>query len=131
MGLEPQIVGNAGLYYVCYRLSCRGWNVMQTARNARGIDIVAYDTGGSRYIGVQVKTLSRRNSVGLGGSLDKIMGDFWIIVDNVVKEPRAFVLLPEEVRDGAQREKGERETYWLDPPYYDTEAFREAWDRVG
>jgi hypothetical protein len=25
-----QIVGNAGLYYVCYELSRRGWNVLPT-----------------------------------------------------------------------------------------------------
>jgi hypothetical protein len=36
MALEPQIIGNAGLYYWCYRLSLLGWNVMPTARNARG-----------------------------------------------------------------------------------------------
>lgn len=42
MRLDNQIVGNAGLYYVCYRLSLLGWNVMPTARNARGIDVVAY-----------------------------------------------------------------------------------------
>ena len=36
--LNPQVVGNVGLYYVCYKLSLQGWNVMPTARNARGID---------------------------------------------------------------------------------------------
>jgi hypothetical protein len=29
--LNPQVVGNVGLYYVCYRLSLDGWNVMPTA----------------------------------------------------------------------------------------------------
>ena len=28
MKLPPQITGNTGLYYVCYELSKRGWNVM-------------------------------------------------------------------------------------------------------
>jgi hypothetical protein len=32
--VSNQIVGNIGLYYVCYRLSCFGWNAMPTARNA-------------------------------------------------------------------------------------------------
>ena len=40
--LNTQVVGNVGLYYVCYRLSGLGWNVMPTARNARGIDVVIY-----------------------------------------------------------------------------------------
>jgi len=39
--LHHRIVGNAGLYYVCYQLSLHGWNVMRTARNARGVDLLA------------------------------------------------------------------------------------------
>ena len=31
-----QVVGNIGMYYAAYRLSQQGWNVMPTARNARG-----------------------------------------------------------------------------------------------
>jgi len=41
MKQESQIVGNTGLFYACYRLSTMGWNVMPTARNARGIEIFA------------------------------------------------------------------------------------------
>ena len=43
MKKDNQITGNVGLYYVCYRLSIMGWNAMPTARNARGIDIIAYN----------------------------------------------------------------------------------------
>ena len=57
---STQITANIGLYYVCYQLSRRGWNVMPTARNARGIDIVAYTGSGKGFIGIQVKTLSGR-----------------------------------------------------------------------
>ena len=42
MSLNPQITGNVGLYYYCYKLSLPGWNVMPTARDARGVDIIAY-----------------------------------------------------------------------------------------
>ena len=40
--LSQQVVGNIGLWYVCYRLS--GW-VGTTCRRhgTRGVDIVAYD----------------------------------------------------------------------------------------
>ncbi len=38
-----QVVGNIGMYYAAYRLSQQGWNVMPTARNARGVDLLAYD----------------------------------------------------------------------------------------
>ena len=75
--LDPQLTGNVGLYYCCYRLSLMGWNVMPTARNARGVDIIAYSRDASRFVGVQVKALSKRNPVPLGTSLDKVMGDCW------------------------------------------------------
>ena len=57
--LSTQNVGNIGMFYVCYRLSKLGWNVMPTSRNARGIDIVAYSPDGSQFLGLQIKTLSQ------------------------------------------------------------------------
>ncbi len=113
--LDPQLTGNVGLYYCCYRLSLLGWNVMPTARNARGVDIIAYSRDASRFVGVQVKALSKRNPVPLGTSLDKIMGDFWVIVNKVATPtPSAFILLPSEVRERAHRgEKDGRVSYWL------------------
>ncbi len=132
MKRETQITGNIGLYYTCYKLSCLGWNVMPTARNARGIDIIAYNKEGTKYIGIQVKTLSKRNPVPLGNSLDKVMGDYWIIVNDVLKEPNAFILLPKEVKKLAHKgEKEGRVSYWLQPTAYDIESFKEAWDRIG
>ncbi|MFO7766506.1 MAG: hypothetical protein R6V33_08760 [Pelovirga sp.] len=132
MKLETQVTGNIGLYYVCYHLSRLGWNVMPTARNARGIDVIAYDRTGTEFIGVQVKTLTKRHPVPLGNSLDKIMGDFWIIVNNIEKEPQTYVLLPEEVKKLAHRgEKDGRVSFWLQPKSYSVDEYYEAWDRVG
>ncbi|WP_228111736.1 hypothetical protein [Zoogloea sp. 1C4] len=131
--LDPQLTGNVGLYYCCYRLSLLGWNVMPTARNARGVDIIAYSRDASRFVGVQVKALSKRNPVPLGTSLDKIMGDFWVIVNKVATPtPSAFILLPSEVRERAHRgEKDGRVSYWLQPTDYEQAPFREAWERIG
>ncbi len=107
--LDPQLTGNVGLYYCCYKLSLLGWNVMPTARNARGVDIVAYNKGASRFIGVQVKALSKRNPVPLGNTLEKVMGDFWVVVNKVASAPSAFIMLPEEVKHLAKKgEKGGR-----------------------
>src|SRR5882762_2693725 len=78
-----QVVGNVGLFYVCYRLSRRGWNVMPTARNARGIDVLIYSQDASRTYTIQVKALSRRNPVPLGNRLDRLMGDFFVVCRNV------------------------------------------------
>jgi hypothetical protein len=131
--LTSQVVGNAGLYFVCYKLSLLGWNVMPTARNARGVDILAYSQDAKLMIAVQVKSLGKRNLVPIGGSLDGIMGDFWVIVDRVrTDQPRAFILLPSEVGEMAHRNKsGDTASFWLEPPMYDQDAFREAWMRIG
>jgi hypothetical protein len=132
MTLDPQITGNVGLYYCCYRLSLLGWNVMPTARNARGVDIIAYSRDARRFVGVQVKALSKRNPVPLGTSLERIMGDFWVIVNKVASAPSAFILLPDEVKARAHRgEKEGRISFWLQPNGYEQDSFREAWERIG
>lgn len=132
MKLETQVTGNIGMYYACYKLSCMGWNVMPTTRNARGIDIIAYNKSGTEFIGVQVKALTKRNPVPLGNSLDKIMGDYWLIINNVAKKPNAFIMKPDEVKTLAHRgEKNGNVSYWLQPTSYDAPEFKEAWHRIG
>lgn len=129
--IAPQIVGNAGLYYVSHQLSLLGWNTMPTSRNAKGVDLICYNSDCSRMIGVQVKALSKRNPVPLGKSLDNIMGDFWVIVTNVGTTPVAYVMFPDEVRELAHKGvKNDKVSYWLQPKAYDRENFRNAWDRL-
>ncbi len=48
--VATQTVGNMGPYFVRYRLSQHGWKVMPTARNAKGIDILAYSHDGKRTV---------------------------------------------------------------------------------
>ena len=128
-----QVVGNIGMYYAAYRLSQMGWNVMPTARNARGIDLLAYNSSAEKYLGIQIKALSKRNAVPLGNSLDKVMGDWWIIVTKAVDEPVCYVLSPKEIKKLAHRNENAQGTisYWLEPNSYDRDKFCEAWDRIG
>lgn len=130
---NPQIVGNLGLYFCCYKLSLLGWNVMPTARNARGVDIIAYNGDASRFRGIQVKSLSKPSPVPLGPSLDKCMGDFWVIISRVASlTPSVFIMTPEEVKALAYRgEKNGKVSYWLQPNAYDQPRFAGAWDRIG
>jgi hypothetical protein len=129
--LNSQVVGNAGLFFTCYHLSLLGWNVMPTSRNARGVDIVAYNRIGTVFRGIQVKALSKRNPVPLGPSLEKIMGDYWVIVNNIAATPEVFILKPEEVSELAFRgEKDGCVSFWLQPKSYDQEIFRGAWSRI-
>ena len=105
---------------------------MPTSRNARGVDIIAYNRNCSKMISIQVKTLSKRNPVPLGVSLDKVMGDFWVIVNDVAKVPQTYIMLPKEVKALAHRgEKDKRVSYWLQPSVYCVEKFHEAWHRIG
>ena len=76
---------------------------MPTARNARGVDILAYNRDCSEVVSIQVEALSKRNPVPLGTSLDKIMGDYWVITNNVGTEPNDFILKPGEVNNLAHR----------------------------
>jgi hypothetical protein len=128
-----QVVGNVGLFYVCYRLSMRGWNVMPTARNARGVDIVIYSQDAKRTHTVQVKALSKRSPVPLGSSVERLFGDFFIICRKVsLERPECFVLTPDEVRLLAHKgEKNGVTSYWLQPKQYETDEFSDKWERIG
>ena len=131
--LPPQVVGNVGLYYVCYELSRRGWNVIPTARNARGVDLLIYSQDARRMHTIQIKALSKSHAVPLGSHLDHLFADFIVICRNIARrQPECFVLLPDEVRMLVQRnEKAGKHSYWLEPARYASDEFREAWDRIG
>ena len=126
--LSPQIVGNVGMYYVCFKLSERNWNVMPTARNAKGIDIVAYKPDGKGFKGVQVKSLSKRNAIPLGSSRDKVMGNVWCVV---VRQPDdtlvTYLLPPAQIKKAAHQDgKG---SWWVEPKEYELPKYREKWGR--
>ncbi len=129
--LSNQVVGNAELYYVCYRLSLAGWNAMPTSRNAKGIDILAYNQAGDDFRTVQVKSLSKRNPVPLGTVLPAFIAQHIVICQRVLDEPpRCFVLSGEDVRQRAHPAlKDGQESYWLQPKAY--EEFLDRWDRIG
>jgi hypothetical protein len=135
--LASQVVGNVGMYFAAYQLSLRGWNVMPTSRNARGIDLLAYDAIARNFLGIQIKTLSKKNgAVPLGlHTPDNLMGDWWIIVTNIARiadgeNPICFVMTPDEVRKGVVRDKGGQQAYWLPWTYYSKPDFSN-WDRIG
>ena len=78
---DKQIVGNIGMYYVCYLLSTKGWNAMPTARNAKGIDIVAYSEKGKCKT-IQVKTFSYSKNMNITSfkKEEKTIWDYLFVV---------------------------------------------------
>lgn len=130
--LPRQIVGNVGLYYTCFKLSERGWNVLPTSRNTRGIDIICFREDGRDTHSIQVKSLSKHPAVPLGDDLDKIIGDFWVIVTSLsTGQPRTYILTPKEVRALAVQDQGKGKAYWLEHRAYAVAEFEEKWARIG
>ena len=126
---KNQLVGNIGLYYACYELSKRGWNAMPTSRNAIGIDIVIYDKTGSEAHTIQVKTLSKRSPVPLGGKLTNLIAEYMFIVVDAFGAPILYILGTEEVRRRVHEGiKGGKKSYWLKPKEY--EGFKDKWDKI-
>ena len=81
------------------RLECDA-HVAQCPR----IDVICFSMDGTRMVTIQVKSLSKRDTVPLGKDLDKIMGDFLVIVNSLATgKPLTYILLPHEVRAMAQR----------------------------
>ena len=109
---------------------------MPTSRNARGVDIIAYSSDMKRIIKIQVKALSKFSPVPLGTSLEKVHGDFWIIITNALENPCSYIMASDEIKKYAHHSKfdraGENKTsYWLEPKSYNVDLFKEKWDRVG
>lgn len=127
------LVGNMGLYAVCYELSKRGWNVMPTSRNARGIDVLGYSQCGKRTITVQVKALSKAAPVPLGtdpGLCNMLIAEYLVIARGVRDVPEFFVAKTEVVKPFVHvGTKNGKTSCWLQPKSY--EAFKDEWSTIG
>jgi len=131
-----QIVGNAGLYYICYVLSRRGWNALITSRNARGIDIIIYNQRGKEMHTIQVKGLSGRNPVNFGSTLDSLIAEYVFIVRAVkiqpdirspLNEPEVFIMNSKKVESLiTKREKNGKISNWLEVKDY--ENYKNNWE---
>ena len=94
---NKQLTSNVGLYYACYGLSKNGWNVMSTARNAKGIDIVIYNLDATETRTIQVKSLSKRGTA----NFKNLLADYIIIITKVYKDPEIFIFedIPKAKKD--------------------------------
>lgn len=103
---------------------------MPTIRNARGSDLIVTNDDETVFFGVQSKALGKRNSVGLGLSLEELRSDWWVITVNANSDsPTCYILALEDVRRIASQDKGGKQQYWLEPRDYERDEFREAWGR--
>ncbi|XHC12693.1 hypothetical protein ABWH98_07605 [Labrenzia sp. ac12] len=130
--MKHQMTGNAGLFYVAWELTRRGWVVMPTVRNARGADLYAATADNEEaVISIQSKAISKRASVPLGTDLDRLRSRWWIITLGANDDsPVCFILTLDEVKSLASRDSGKNQAYWLDAKNYDQPEFRGAWHRL-
>jgi NRPS condensation-like uncharacterized protein len=128
--INKQIVGNIGLYYLSYELSKRGWNVIPTSRNAKGVDLIIYNHDATKKYTLQIKALSKRNPVPLGKDIKNLMGDFFAIFRNP-KSPEVFITTLDIVKERAvaRTNKEGKTNIWLQIPGY--EEFKDNWDIIG
>ena len=125
---ENQLVGNMGLYFICYQLSKQGWNVLPTSRNARGVDLVIYSRDARLKHTIQVKTLSKRNPVPFGNK-PSLIADY-LIICRVSEKPEVFVSKIDDIKNKiVQKTKNGKISYWLIPKNY--EEFKDDWEIIG
>lgn len=128
--LPQRLVRNAGVFYVCHRLSQMGWNASPTTHYARGPNVVIDSEDEERTWRLKVRSLSKRDPVPLGKN-PEIDADWVVVCTRVLEDsPRSYVLSSREVRELANRDK-HGPNYWLEPRQYDTKEFAERWDRIG
>ena len=48
--IATQVIGNIGLYCICYELCQRGWNVMPTSRNVNTPNRISKEYGSINYV---------------------------------------------------------------------------------
>ncbi|MHA1185889.1 MAG: hypothetical protein ACTSSK_03300 [Candidatus Heimdallarchaeota archaeon] len=126
---NKQITGNTGLYYVCYELSKREWNVLPTSRNARGADILAYSLDRKRTIAIEVKSLSGNDPISFNPTTT--ISDFLIICRYVYDVPEIFIArIDDEFKLKVTiREKNGKKSYWIKTK--DFEPYKDNWDIIG
>ncbi len=131
--MQSQIVGNVGLYQVCAELSKRGFNVMPTARNAKGVDIVGYDENGKAFT-VQVKTLTKRNAIPLTGNGSHLMADYFVVVVLEGKYSGMYVWTREEMRKAnisIFTGKDGKKQHWFESKVWTKDAASaNAWEKI-
>jgi hypothetical protein len=136
---DRQIVGNAGMYYVAYRLSRLEWNAMPTSRNARGVDIVIYNRDATIKKTIQVKTLSNYAPIPLGKSVEGLIADFIIICVLAETMPSTYIMTTKEMLEleeiQRQLPNAAEKGLWAanSKPLWETFASvsKEKWDKIG
>jgi len=128
-GIDKQMVHTSGVYYVCYELSKRGWNVVSVSPKDKGVDVVIRGKNGKEST-IQVRSISEKNAAGFNDTLDNIIADFTFVVNNVLESPNIFIVDKATVKSRIKEQiKDEKKSYWFEPKDYN--EFKDNWDIIG
>jgi len=125
---NKQRTGNIGLFYISYKLSRLGWNVLLTTRNARGADAIIYNETSDKKYTIQAKGFTGKEAVGPFKEESYVIEDFYIIATFVYKDPVVYILTGEEVKENLTLTKS---GYFLEKKDYLKEEFKEKWQKIG
>lgn len=132
------LTGNTGVFYVAYRLSKLGWNVLPTVRNARGPDLIIIDADGKQKYSVQVKTSGDdlfRPTIPFGSG--PVAADFVVIVRAALtpgKGPRCYVLTASRAKQLVTQypnRKTGKVSYWMRVEKVSKPLYAEKWATIG
>lgn len=124
---NKQRTGNIGLFYIGYKLSRLGWNVLLTTRNARGADAIIYNEASDKKYTIQTKGFTDEEAVPFKEK-SYVVEDFYIIATLVYKCPVVYILTGEEVKENLTLTKS---GYFLEKKHYLKEEFKEKWQKIG
>ena len=130
MRRTPHQTGSMGLHYVCYRLAGQGWHVDTGKRGA------ASSTKGECWREKEHPITFQTNSFSETAAVPFTRRGFYGVTKNflvIVTElnsgsPQCYILTRDESqRVMTQDGKGD---WWIEIEDYDTEEFKERWDKL-
>ena len=97
------------------------------------MDIIVFSPKAQQKYTIQVKSLSKRELLPLGSSLDSLFGDYLIICKKVFEDkPEIFIIAVNDLKNKDlihEQIKNNIKSYWLEPKNY--EQFKDNWEIIG
>jgi hypothetical protein len=109
--LPQRLVRDAGVFYVCHRLSQMGWNARPSIRYAKGPNVAIDSEDGERAWRVKVRSFSKRAPVPLGK--DPAIDADWVVCTRVrTDSPECYVMTSAELSGLTHRDSVVTTTGW-------------------
>ena len=105
------ITRNTGIYYTCFRLSQKDWNIIVVANGRRELHRV--DRDGIQHT-LKIRSLSKEVPAQFPQGLDILDDiDYLVICNNLQGQPKMVILEPETVKRIIHKDWLNDNAYWL------------------